>query len=172
MNNSKSNINLHELSEEEKQGYLTLVSNCVHPTLQPQLLEFFHSLKDYSDDDRYFSTFNYVLDYLEKEQLFFIKFFDWKQDVNDLEYFIDKAVQKHFELSLSLPNSETYGAGASISSAHVLNDFDDCLRAYGLQIGCIDTESDEYVLFVHKMEAIDCIDEAIQIIGFDYYEID
>ena len=71
MNNSKSSINLRKLSEEEKQGYLTLVSNCVHPTLQPQLLEFFHSLKDYSDDDRYFSTFNYVLDYLEKEQLFF-----------------------------------------------------------------------------------------------------
>lgn len=172
MHNSKSNINLRELSEEEKQAYLALVSNCVHPTLQPQLLNFFHNLKDYSEDERYFSTFNYVLDYLEKEQLFFIKFFDWKQDVNDLEYFIYNAVQKHFQLSISLPNPETYGADASISSAHVLNDFDDCLRAYGLQIGCVDTESDEYVLFVHKMEAIDCIDEAIQIIGFDYYEID
>lgn len=92
--------------------------------------------------------------------------------LNDLEYFIDRAVQKHFGLSISLPNSEVYGADTSISSADVLNDYDDCLRTYGLQIGCIDTESDEYVLFVHKIEAIDCIDEAVQIIGFDYYEID
>lgn len=172
MHNSKSNINLRKLSEEEKHGYLALVSNCVHLALQPQLLDFFHNLNDYTDDERYFSTFNYVLDYLEKEQLFFIKFFDWKQDVNDLEYFIDNAVQKHFELSISLPNSQVYGEDASISSANVLNDYDDCLRVYGLQIGCIDTESDEYVLFVHKIEVINCIDEAVQIIGFDYYEID
>lgn len=165
-------MNLPELPDQEKQGYLTLMVNCIDPALQPQLADFFNNLKDYAEDDHYFSTFNYVLEYLEKEHLFFIKFFDWKQDVIDLEYFITKAVEKHFKISINLPNSEGYGTEACLSSEHVLSDYDTCLRAYGLQLGCIDTESDEYVLFVHEIIALDTIEQAVQLIGFDYYEIE
>jgi len=165
-NNTSSKI-----SEEEKKGYLTLVKYCVNPEQHNELNIFFENLNDYSKDENYLSTFNYVLEHFEKLDLFFIKYLDWKQDIKDLVWIVSTSLHKHFNLTIDLPNPLDYDENASISSPNVFNDFDECLRNYDLQIGFIDLGSDEYIIFIHKVEDIDIIEVAVNNIGFDYYEI-
>lgn len=160
-----------KITEEEKNAYQTIVRCCIHPNLQPQLNDFFDQLLDYSQDKNYFSTFNYVIEYFQKNQFHCLRFFDWKQDVQDLESFIKTALKTHFETTISLPNAEKYGEDASISADHVFDDYDESLRSFGLQLGFIDTESDEYIIMIHKTTDIDEIEQAVNSIGFDYFEV-
>ena len=105
-----------------------------------------------------------------KTNIPFIQYFDWKQDVNDLNWYINYNLQKHFHLTIILPDPRKYGDEVSISSENVVEDYDCCLRNHGLQWGCMDTEADEYILFIHRVADINEIESAVNAIGFDYYE--
>ncbi len=167
----KNETNLPPLSEQEKNAYLTLIQTCVHPYDRPALELFVNELKDYTDDEDYISTFNYVLEHLQKTGMSFITYFDWKQDVNDLATFIQLAAKRHYTIDIALPDPYSYGSEASISTENVFEDYDQCLRNHNLQLGFIDTDSDEYILFIHPTAAIDEVELAVNIIGYEYYEI-
>lgn len=167
---SQSKYNYPPLSDEIREGYHIIVRHCLHPKLQMEAHEFINQLVDYSGDNEYFSTFNYVLEYFQKKKWYCFQYFDWKQDVQDLEHFIHSALTTHFETSIRLPYPLTYGTNASISSEGVFEDYDQKLRDIGLQLGCIDTDSDEYVLVIHRIDDIVEIAQAALDIGMDYYE--
>ena len=58
-----------------------------------QLNEFFSNLKDFSNDDTdYFTTLNYVMDYLDRNKIHFIIGLDWKFGVEELSLSILIAV--------------------------------------------------------------------------------
>lgn len=167
---SPSSNSYPPLSDDVKEGYHSIVHHCLHPKYQTEAHEFINQLVDYSYDEQYFSTFNYVLEYFQKKKWYCLQFFDWKQEVQDLEHFIQLAVTNHFETTVRLPHPSTYGTEASISSEGVFEDYDQKLRDIGLQLGCIDTDSDEYILVIHRIDDIEAIAQAALDIGMDYYE--
>jgi len=73
-------------------------------------------------------------------------------------------------LTIDLPKQQDYGNNVSVSFENVFKDFDQPLRKEGLQIGFIDTQSDEYVIFIHKIADRQKIEKSVQKIGYKYFE--
>ena len=158
------------ISEQEKSGYISLTKLCLAPNRQNDLISFFEKLRDYSQDEDYMTTLNYVMEYSDKQNLFFIMALDWKQDIETLEWRLANSLTNNFDLSIELPNPKNYGERASVAFDNIFEDFDKPLRSNGLQMGFIDTQSDEYVIFVHKLEDKEKVESAVNKIGYKYYE--
>lgn len=135
---------------------------------------FFETLKDYSgagEDGEYGSTLFYVMEYMDEEaHIFFLMGLDWKQEVETLEWRIESALTKNFGVSADLPDFRTYG-NKSISAPSVFADYDNALRRKGFQLGFIDVECDEYVIFVHRTADRDKAEDAVHRIGYRYKEV-
>lgn len=141
--------------------------------MQKKLAPFFGTLKDYSDagpDWEYGSTLHCVMEYMEESHIFFLMGLDWKQDVETLEWRIESALTGNFGMSADLPDFRTYG-NKSISAPSVFADYDNALRREGFQLGFIDVECDEYVIFVHRTADRDKAEDAVQRIGYRYKEV-
>ena len=158
------------ISEREKSGYISLVKFCLASNRQNDFISFFEKLRDYSQDEDYMTTLNYVMEYSDKQNLFFIMALDWKQDIETLEWRLANSLTNNFDLSIELPNLKNYGERASVAFDNIFEDFDKPLRSNGLQMGFIDTQSDEYVIFVHKIEDKEKVESAVNKIGYKYYE--
>jgi hypothetical protein len=158
------------LAEQEKSGYISLVKLCLAPNRQNDLISDFEKLRDYSQDERYMTTLNYVMEYSDEQNLFFIMALDWKQDIETLEWRLKNSLYKNFGLSIELPNPTNYEKLASVSFENIFEDYDKPLRNQGLQMGFIDTQSDEYVIFVHKLNDREKIKNAVNKIGYKYYD--
>jgi len=156
--------------ETQQEGYLTLIDLCVGTSNRSRLIDFVTNLKDYNGDENYTTTLNYVMAHLDRNSIHFIMALDWKQDIADLVWRIRSALKDNFDLMIELPKPTTYGERASVSYKNVFKDFDDALRFHNFQIGFIDTNSDEYVMIVHKTEHQDKVIEAVRKVGYDYLD--
>lgn len=107
---------------------------------------------------------------MRKPIFFFLMGLDWKQDVETLEWRIESALTESFGVSADLPDFRTYG-NKSISAPSVFADYDSALRRKGFQLGFIDVECDEYVIFVHRTADRDKAANAVQRIGYRYKEV-
>lgn len=155
--------------EDEKQGYIELAKLCTLPKTQEQLVPFIENLRDYSEDEYHYTTLNYVMDYLDKSKIHFITALDWKEEIESLEWFLTTILQETYNTTLPLPKASNYDKRASVSYDNVFQDFDAVLNKKGLQMGFIDTESDEYVLFVHKTIDEDAVKDTVHKIGYRYF---
>jgi len=94
---------------------------------------------------------------------------DWKEDIPTLQWRLENAVRNNFGITINLPDpSEKYGPNASVSSCNAFADYDNILHQQGLQMGFIDTESDEYVIIVHRMDDREEIKKAVNKTGYKY----
>ena len=66
-----------------------------------------------------------------------------------------------------MPEQDDYGPRASVSFDNVFKDFDNAINAIGFQLSFIDTNSDQYVIVVHKIEDIEKANSAINKIGYN-----
>ncbi|PIE50701.1 MAG: hypothetical protein CSA38_01665 [Flavobacteriales bacterium] len=156
------------VSEEEKQGYLSLLKCCCSAEYQAELSPYFHTLKDYQDDEEYYTTLNFVMEYLEDNDYFFINRIDWKSDTANLAWQIEETLKKHYsEIRIDFPK---YDEDTSISEDNVFENFDACLRKHHLQLGFMDTESDEYVFIIHQISDRDKVEQFVNMIGYPYFE--
>ncbi|KFE99008.1 hypothetical protein IX38_18365 [Chryseobacterium luteum] len=158
------------MSEQEKIGYISLVKLCLRPNRQNDLSSFFDHLRDYSKDEDYMTTLNYVMEYSDKQNLFFIMVLDWKQDIETLQWRLSNSLSNNFDLAIELPNPKNYEQTASVAFDNIFEDYDKPLRNNGLQMGFIDTQSDEYVIFVHKIDDKEKVESAVEKIGYKYHE--
>ena len=158
------------ISEQEKSGYILLTRLCLSSQRQNELIAFFEKLEDFSQDEDYMTTLNYVMEYSDKQDLFFIMALDWKQDLETLEWRLTNSLNKNFNLDIDLPNLENYDKRITVSFDNVFEDYDKSLRNIGMQIGFIDTQSDEYVIFVHKTVDRGRVEKAVNKIGYKYFE--
>lgn len=158
------------LNKEQKEGYKTLVELCVHNNnkSKSEVILFTETLKNYDEDEEYFTTLNYFLEFLEKGAHNFIIRLDWKAAVEDLEWSLKSSLKDNYNEIIKLPKSESYGKEILISHKGVFEDYIKPLRLIGLQLGFIDTQSDEYILILHKQEDKEKIKEAFKIIGYAY----
>ncbi|WP_454880781.1 DUF6630 family protein [Sphingobacterium detergens] len=159
------------LSETQINAYKELTELCINLNSKKQdVIAFIDKLKNYDKDSQYFTTLNYVMDFLEKNGTPFILRLDWKAGIEDLEWVLSSSLKENYNLSIDLPNESHYEENASVSFDNVFEDFDKLLRQKGLQMGFIDTQSDEYVIVLHKTTDKDKMEKVIKEIGYDYYE--
>jgi len=159
------------LSEQEKSGYVSLVKLCVAPTRQNDLISFIEKLRDYSQDEEYLTTLNYIMEYSFEHDMSFIISLDWKEDIETLEWRLANSLSLNFDVFIKLPNPKNYVEEASVAFDNIFEDYDKPLRNKGLQIGFIDTQSDEYVIFVHKIKDKEKVEIAVNKIGYKYFEM-
>lgn len=128
--------------ESEKKVYKKLALLVLNPGDQTILLEFADTMSNYSDDPNYFTNLNYILDFVEINN---IPFLIRKNEDNggfDSTVEVTEFMKKNFNVDVDL---------SSASEKHEWNDFD-CtvesdrlLRGYGFQYGFINTQSDENI---------------------------
>ncbi|HEY0772016.1 MAG TPA: hypothetical protein VGD31_16935 [Sphingobacteriaceae bacterium] len=157
--------------ETQKEGYRQLINLCVAESGRPGLLAFIDKLSDYNGDDEYVTTLNYVKDYLDENEIHFIMAFDWKQEVDDLAWRISSSLRDNYDMNLELPDPGVYGEQASVSYKNVFKDYDKAVARGNLKLGFIDTNSDEYVLVLHKKEDERNVRDAIEKIGYPYLDV-
>lgn len=159
------------VSETERNGYIELVHCCVAEATQAPLIYFFRTLKEYSNDADYGTTLNYVLAHLDDNSIPFIMALDWKADIETLEWRLQSSIKNNFNTFVELPQPDAYDKKAAVSFDGVLADFDRPLRKIGLQLGFIDTQSDEYVIVVHRVADRHNAEAAVEKIGYRYYQL-
>lgn len=161
---------LPELNKKEKQAYIDLTILCCPSKIQNKIIPFLEQLKDFSrDKEEYMSTLNYVIEYLDINNVFFIMSLDYKQDVETLAWVITTSLQNNFQHYVELPSINNY-QNMSVSFDNVFEEFDEPLRSIEYQMGFIDTESDEYVIIIHKVHQKKEIEKLINIIGYNYFD--
>lgn len=159
------------LNETQKNAYKELTEMCISlNSKKKNVIEFVEKLKNYDKDREHFTTLNYVMDFLDENKVSFILRLDWKADIEDLEWVLKSALKDNYNLSIDLPKPSDYGENASVSSDNVFEDYDKPLRQNSLQMGFIDTQSDEYIMVLHKITDKEKVEKTIKEIGYDYYE--
>lgn len=166
--NDKINLsNTKKGMEIQKEGYLELSEICRYKNGKIDFSAFVQNLKDYSNDEDYMSTLNYVIDCLYQKGNSFIINLDWKEEISSLFHGVNQILTGNFNSEIELPQPENYGERASVSSDNVFKDFDKAINEKGYQLSFIDTNSDEYVIVVHKIEDLEAAKNAIRKIGYD-----
>lgn len=153
--------------ETQRNGYLELGEICLNKTMRIEYSEFIRNLNDYTDDEEYMTTLNYVIDSLYNKGNYFIISLDWKQEITSLTHGVNYILKETFSRQIDLPKQEDYGARASVSFENVFKDFDKAMNSNGYQLSFIDTNTDQYVIVVHKIEDLQKAKSAIRKIGYD-----
>lgn len=155
--------------EIQRKSYIELVKLCCSTETQQKLISFFEALKDYQGDKYYGTTLDYVIDFLTKNNYCFIEKLDWKQEVEDLELYLEAMVKTNYsELKIDFP--QTFEKSTNLFLEDVFGTYNNCLKKQGIQMGFIDTQADEYVFFVHKIIHKEEIKNLINLIGYNYLE--
>ena len=113
------------------------------------------------------TALNYVIDSLYQKENYFIICLDWKQEITSLTHGVNHTLTENYDIEIKLPEQDDYGPRASVSFDNVFKDFDNAINAIGFQLSFIDTNSDQYVIVVHKIEDIEKAKSAIKRIGYD-----
>lgn len=153
--------------ETQRKGFLELSEICLNEANKSNFAQFIKTLKDHTGDEQYMTTLNYVIEYLYQKGNSFIICLDWKQEITSLTHGVNHTLTENFNQQIELPNQEDYGPRASVSYNNVFIDFDKAINKIGFQLSFIDTNSDEYVVVVHKVEDRDKAKSAILKIGYD-----
>lgn len=154
------------LNEQEKQRLMSLASYCLG---EKGLAIFKEKLDTYMTGsiDPYWSAIYDLMVSFNEDDFHFATQLDWKEGVDTLEYCVERAVRFNFGESISLPTQANYDEMDSISSnKQIFSDFKTILAGYGLKLGCIDTESDEYIIIVYKIVDEDAVIKATDDIGY------
>lgn len=160
-------LNLTDI-KTQKEGYLKLVNLCLCEKHRIELTNLIDTLKDYNGDENYMTTLNFFKKYLDNKSIHFIMGLDWKQEIRDLNWRIKSSLKDNFGETVELPNPEIYGLDKSISYKNVFIDFENAINKKGYKLGFIHTDGDEYVFVVHKQADEKEIENAINMIGYNY----
>lgn len=159
------------LNSVQKNAYKELTELCINSNPKKnEVIAFIEKLKNYDKDSEYYTTLNYTMDFLDNNNIPFLLRLDWKAGIEDLEWILKSSLKENYNLSIDLPNESNYEENASISFDNVFEDFNKPIREKGLQIGFIDTQSDEYVIVLHKTTDKEKVEKAIKEIGYEYCE--
>lgn len=153
--------------ETQKKGYIELGNICLNESNRTEFINFIVNLEDYTDDEEYMTTLNYVIDALYQKGNYFIIHLDWKQEITSLTHGVEYTLKENFKQQIELPKQEDYGEKASVSYNNVFKDFDKAIGKIDFQLSFIDTNSDEYVVVVHKTKDLEKAKSAILKIGYD-----
>lgn len=153
--------------DTQKEGYIELGEMCLNESVRAEFADFIDTLEDYTGDEEYMTTLNYVIDSLYQKGNYFVIHLDWKQEISSLTHGVNWTLKKNFQQQVELPKQDDYGDRASVSHKNVFKDFDKAINKIGYQLSFIDTDGDEYIIVVHKTEDLEKVKNAIRKIGYD-----
>ncbi|TAJ05048.1 hypothetical protein DMA11_23660 [Marinilabiliaceae bacterium JC017] len=155
------------LNKDQKKGYQELMELCIkNDSCKEEINKFLENL---NTEDEEIILMDLIC-FLEEKEYNFIMRMDWKAEIEDLEWLLYRNIENNYDLKINLPKPKSYSKEATVSFDNVFEDFDKPLRENSLQLGFIDTESDEYIVLLHKIQDKERVKQAVNKIGFDYYE--
>jgi len=158
-----------ELAEKEKQGFKELLQITMPEHEQAEMLEFINSMKDYHGDEVYLTNLNYVMEHFEDNDINFLMALDWKAAVEELDARIKDTCKSNFKIDFHGPKLSDFPEKTAVYSDGVFVAYDSALQKYGLKLGFIDTQSDEYVIFIHRLEHTQKAIDAVAKLGYRYF---
>jgi len=156
--------------ETQRKGYLALAEISLSESRRNEFESFIASLDDYNGHDDYYTTLNFVMNWLNEQGIAWICALDWKSDIGLLRSKIEQQLAGNFGAEVDLPDPASFGEFSSVSKPLAFVAYDDALREFEFQLGFIDTENDEYVIFVHRVEDAEAAREAVGKIGYRYMD--
>ncbi len=163
-------LDLPPLPEAAKEGYKELVRRCLPLREQNWLFPYIDALEDHATDPEY-STLNVIMNHLDEQECEWLLGLDRNAPLEDLEWRLSTALHDNYQLKVAFPPESDFPPQSAISSEGVLHAFDKPLREQGLQMGFIDSESDEYVIMVHRVADRDKVEKAVQQTGYGYFDL-
>lgn len=157
-----------KLIKKKRTAYQELVKLCIHSKYQTEVLNFFDNITDYDGDEEYLTTLNYVIETLNEKEFYFIVALDVSSGGEDLEFFLEKIIRDNYPTIIE-QKFPSYDKEDALGNMTILEIFDMYLRKQNLQMGFIDTDADEYVLFIHKIPDQKVIENLVKEIGYKYY---
>ena len=149
------------ISKKVKESYLNLAQACLNEEQLSEFESFVKTLKDYNGHWKYGTTLNFVNDFLNQKKIFLFLILDWKAGIADLNWILNLAFEKNFNQKVQLPSPDDYPERASVSYDNVFCDYKKVLDKSDFDITIIDTDSDQYVLLLHKLSEKDNVSESI-----------
>lgn len=125
------------------------------------------TIKNYDGHLEYQTTMNYFLMKNYEASFSFIRSFDWKALTSELISFVRFALEENYGCIVDIDTS-VFKNDSIISNKGVLTSIDKKLNSAGFALGYLETESDEYVLFVHKFEDKELMKEIGKTIQHEY----
>jgi hypothetical protein len=153
-----------------RNSYIDLVDLCVSEKNRTELKSFFQNLNNYEGHEDYNTTLNFVMSHLDDLGIHFIMGLDWKASLADLRWRINSCLKDHHNIEVALPKDESYPANTAICNENIFEDFNAPLNSVGLQLGFIDTESDEFIVLIHRCSDRDKVELAVNGIGYSYFD--
>ncbi|MDP8162980.1 hypothetical protein QJU89_07775 [Pasteurella skyensis] len=160
---------LFDASETEKQAYIELAKLCCSIENQEKLIPFFNTLKNFEGEDVYGTTLNFVMEFCDRNRINFIVSQDCKFTGYDLEYCVDNYLEENYK-GIKVDFS-SYDLDECVANTSLLENVSQFLqREHQLQLGLIDTESDEFVIIIHKIADKEKVEKWVKDIGYRYEE--
>ena len=150
-----------------RKGYETLIGCCLEPARRTDLLQFTEVLFEEEGELEAADALERFMSYLDNEGVHLLMGLDWKAQVQDLQWAITSALKMNYGASIELPSASNYPRSASVSTEGVFTDYDKAIRAEGFEMSFVATDSDMYVVVVHKSADRKTVGEAIELMGFD-----
>lgn len=156
--------------EKQREGYLDLAAINLSKKRRNEFESFISMVDDYNRHDDYYTTQNFVLHWLNEQGIAWICALDWKSEIRLLRSKLEQQLAGNSAAEVGLPSPASFGEFSSVSQPMVFVSYGDAFREFDFQFGFIDTESDEYAIFVHRAEDADAAREAVRKIGYSYMD--
>lgn len=159
------------ISQKVKESYLELAQACLNEEQLSEFQSFVKTLKDYNGHWKYGTTLNFVNEFLNQKKIFLFLVLDWKAGIADLNWILNLTLENNFNQKVELPSTDNYPERASVSFDNVFCDYKNALNKSDFDISFINTDSDQYVLLLHKLSEKDTVSESITGIEFKEMKI-
>ncbi len=160
---SQKKVSHAPLSDEKIQAYKDLTNLCIQEhESKESIFTFIDTLKG----DVHLNDF---MDFLDKKNINFIIRLDWCEIIEELQEQLSLGLQNYYDLIINFPDT-THLEENEVVSEELFKEYDSFLREKGLQLGFIDTQSDEYIVLLHKTQDKDRVEQAVALIGYDYLD--
>lgn len=167
---NRTNSKPKKLAEKIKQSYSKLAKACLSEKDYSEFLKFVSELKNYDGHWQYGTTLNYVNEYLNKNKILLFLTLDWKAGIADLYWIIESALKNNFNKKIELPSPKDYLEGATVSLDNVFCDYKKAINKLNFELSILDTDSDQYVILIHKHSEKESVSNSI--IGIGLKEMD
>jgi len=149
---------LQDISEDLKHALTQIGQLCLNHNDFRIYCELLDSMKDYtSDEDDYGSNLYYLALNLPDYDVHFFRRLDWKQSLIELNSMIKIYLEVHFSHNLDPDTFPKFPPDTIVGAEGVLAQYCDFLNSNGFHLLNLETDSDEFILIVHRLEHKDLI---------------
>ncbi|WP_430412708.1 hypothetical protein [Kordia sp.] len=161
---NKKSLKLTQETDVKKQAYRNLSKICLNEKDYLQAEIIINKLKNYDGHWKHDSTFNFLLNQLEKKDIYLFLCFDWKYSIIDFYAFIKMVVKKNYRYNLELKYQNNYSNKSTISSKGFFLKYKDQLNKEGFDYCLLEQDGDQYVILICEINDIINVQNSISII--------